>query len=50
MNHVALEERIKDLEKKLYVTLKSEAELNDLYERLQALILFRPKVTQLLKV
>jgi uncharacterized coiled-coil protein SlyX len=50
MNHVALEERIKDLEKKLYITLKSEAELNDLCERLQALILFRPKVTQLLKV
>ena len=35
MNHVALEERIKDLEKKLYVTIKSEAELNDLCERLQ---------------
>jgi uncharacterized coiled-coil protein SlyX len=35
MNHDALEERIKDLEKKLYVTLKSKAELNDLCERLQ---------------
>ena len=49
MNHVALEERIKDLEKKLYVTLKSKAELNDLCERLQALILVHPEVTQLLK-
>jgi hypothetical protein len=44
MNHDALEERIKDLKKKLYVTLKSKAELNDLCERLQAQILFRPEV------
>jgi hypothetical protein len=48
MNHVALEEHIKDLKKKLYITLKSKAELNDLCERLQALILFRPEVTQLM--
>ena len=49
MNHVALEERIKDLEKKLYVTLKSKAELNNLCERLQVLILVYLEVTQLLK-
>src|SRR5437763_251072 len=49
MNHVALEERIKDLEKKLYITLKSKAKLNNLCERLQVLILVYLEVTQLLK-
>ena len=34
MNHVALEERIKDLEKKLYITLKSKEDLNELCEKL----------------
>src|SRR4051812_1533161 len=34
MNHVAPEERIKDLEKKLYITLKSKEDLNKLCEKL----------------
>jgi hypothetical protein len=48
MNHVALEEHIKDLEKSCILLSKSKAELNDLCEKLQALILFHPEVTQLM--
>jgi hypothetical protein len=36
MKYEELKERIKELEKKLYITLKSKAELNDLCERLQS--------------